>query len=188
MYPQILSFNCPSVYPVMSYSSSLIRADLSMPLLPDVLIAPVWCPITSRKLCLWLSINLLHKSLQPGLLVRRQHPIGWTAVRRNRDEWQLTGKKWGQCCCWIVWRTTDKLTTFIHHTRLGARKWNWANHSFVWDELIYWGDCGGEKNVYVTLRYLSAFFSTSTKCGEKKLNVSLCAPLHVYFCLLHFRV
>lgn len=140
----------------MSCSSSLLPADLSVLLLSDVLIAPVWCPITSRKLCLWLSINLLHKSLQPGLLVRRQHPIGWAAVRRNRDEWQLTREKWGQCCCWIVWRTTDKLTTsvFMRHTRLGAHKWNWANYLFVLDENIYWSEYGWTWKVHL-LKYSS---------------------------------
>lgn len=92
-------------------------------LLCDMLIAPVRCPVTRQKFCLWLSVNRLHKSKQLGLLVRRQHPIGWTAVRRNRDEWQRTRKWWegergGQAYCWIAWWTTDKLTTsvFIHHT------------------------------------------------------------------------
>lgn len=49
------------------------------------LIAPVRCPVTSPEL--FVAINqLATQVLAARLLVGRQRPIGWAAVRRNRDE------------------------------------------------------------------------------------------------------
>lgn len=41
----------------MSYPSCLGPAALSLLALSEVLIAHARCPITSRELCLWLSVN-----------------------------------------------------------------------------------------------------------------------------------
>lgn len=103
------------------------RCSLSLLALSEVLIAHARCPITSRKLCLWLSVNFTAQVLAARAL--GQAPASyWLGSSEAEQRWMTANEEvvWGGglSCCWIVWHTTDKLTTsaFIHHNTLDVLK------------------------------------------------------------------
>lgn len=78
---------------------------------------------------LFMVINQLTTQVLAAWALGQAPASYWLGSSEAEQRWVTAneeggGGRGGCVCCWIVWRTTDKLTTsaFIHHTRLGALK------------------------------------------------------------------